>query len=103
MSEPTETLVLRGLTYEQANEILRAAERIATGAIMWSDGKAYPFDMESVWERIDGNASTTVGANAREPTDEELRQFLADEQFLLFCDADEGIQIIRAAFHKYRG
>ncbi|ULQ45935.1 hypothetical protein JN531_012580 [Flagellatimonas centrodinii] len=55
MSQPTETLVLRGLTHEQASQILQAAESIATDAIVWSYGKAYPFEMESLWERIDGN------------------------------------------------
>lgn len=35
------------------------------------------------------------------PTDDELIAFATDEQFLLFCDQDEFIDIVRAALAKW--
>ena len=36
-----------------------------------------------------------------EPTDKELEAFAVEEQFLLFCDADEFTQIARAVLAKW--
>ena len=36
-----------------------------------------------------------------DPTDEELIQFAVDEQFLLFCDEEEFVQIAREVLHKW--
>jgi len=37
-----------------------------------------------------------------EPTDKQLEDFAVEEQFLLFCDADEFTQIARAVLAKWR-
>ena len=36
-----------------------------------------------------------------EPTDKQLEDFAVEEQFLLFCDADEFTQIARAVLAKW--
>lgn len=36
-----------------------------------------------------------------EPTDDELLEWAEDEQFFLFCDEDEFLQIARGVIHKY--
>lgn len=35
------------------------------------------------------------------PSDEELAEFAAEEQFLLFCDEDEFVQIARAVLQRF--
>lgn len=36
-----------------------------------------------------------------EPTDDELSAFAEEEQFLLFCDTDEFIDIARSVLHRF--
>lgn len=36
-----------------------------------------------------------------EPTDAQILDWAAEEQFFLFCDEDDLLQIVRAALHRF--
>lgn len=62
-----------------------------------------PLPMWSRMKAIYKAMLTAAPAVQGEPTDDELLDWAGEEQFFLFCDKDEFLQIARAVMHRYMG